>query len=319
MDRHLSLSSFLSDSAYLTPWEIGSSLDLTPPMLRLYSVLVSLALLLVLVLFYNQSSKLRDERDALRSRAESVERQFGKVREEADKLKAELAQAKDAVAARLENKGSFEAEMDAWLLRVGDLKDFLEKNPAFSIPEMKGLKVGDWLDATRDAKLETEADFRKALAKLRTNAKNTVSAALGQALQQYLKTSGGTLPDSPRTLSTYLDANIDPAILERYSVNASGKIPGLKGDADFVLVESTQVDPLWDTAVFFGRKGGYGVRNIESPDASAVADAIKSYRERTGIAPRNFSDIEGYVQGKLKTDKARQLFDALSSSPHKGG
>ena len=64
-----------------------------------------------------------------------------------------------------------ETAMEAWVTRVANLVEFVSLNEELRIPEFDLLEAEDWLAAVQEDKLETVADYRLLLARVRQMAK----------------------------------------------------------------------------------------------------------------------------------------------------
>src|SRR5690606_10340514 len=77
----------------------------------------------------------------------------------------------------------FENALDVWIGKVRMLSTYLENNPDKRIPQMDLLTEKEWLDVTKDIELDSEADFRQALGKLRGLARQKVASQIREALK----------------------------------------------------------------------------------------------------------------------------------------
>ena len=64
-----------------------------------------------------------------------------------------------------------EVAMEAWVTRVANVAQFVSKNERFRIPEFDQLESSDWLEIVGGEKLETVADYREVLSRLRKRAR----------------------------------------------------------------------------------------------------------------------------------------------------
>ena len=142
--------------------------------------------------------------------------------------------------------------------QADEIARYLEQMPDKKIPELKLLTDVDWLTATKDAKLDSEAGVRETLSKLRRLAKNRVP--MGRTLNNFIGANNGQLPAELSQLKPYLksalgDAGPDEptldAILQRYTLmhtgNASDLPPGT-----YIVVEKAPVDKDYDSRAKFG-------------------------------------------------------------------
>lgn len=291
--------------------------------LQVYAVAVSVALFALVAWTVQQAIRERQDRDAWtarlgaeqKAREHALDQLRGKTAEVA-RLGQALAQARAVLAQTADATNPFEDAVGIWLDQVSRLGTFLGQHPEFSIPELRYLTANDWLDATRGANLVTEADYREALANLRSAAKRSVAPRIRDALQRYVTAHNGALPPDAPALSAYLPDSLDPAILQRYTINPSGRVPGLIGDQRFVLVESKPVDELWDSAYYFSATGAYGLHGAYNAAAAAIRDAINRFEQNSGGPPTAVSQIEPYLQRKISAPQLAATFNALTTKPN---
>ena len=191
-----------------------------------------------------------------------------KIRADAQRiaLEKEIAAMIDEVATT--GPAANDTGLLAWLRRVDRLQEWLQKNPGKQIPEMQFLNSNDWLSATFDNRMETEAQIRLALKKLRTlaKAKAEISQNLSQAIGAYARDHGGTPISDVAQLKAYLQPPLGDNILTRYEIVP--EIPGendrngvnrdgtkIRGAGRIVLQESVPADPDYDTRLIFMEQG----------------------------------------------------------------
>ena len=135
----------------------------------------------------------------------------------------------------------------AWLDKVNKLKERLGENPNARIPEMQFLTEKNWLDAA-SGKLETEGDFRRAMASLRSAAEQRFISLLQPALNEYLKANGKQFPTDMDQLHPYFSQPIDEAILQRWKIIGGNNAPVRMNGSDWVVTQKAPVDDVFDTS-----------------------------------------------------------------------
>jgi len=115
--------------------------------------------------------------------------------------------------------------------KVNQLKQRLEQHPEQSIPELQMLKDRDWLrQASNIGDLNSDDDYDRALAELRSQAKQEFGYTLGAALDNYIAAHNGQLPNNLTDLKTYYippssdDPPLDDAMLQRYQLLQTGNL-----------------------------------------------------------------------------------------------
>jgi serine/threonine protein kinase/tetratricopeptide (TPR) repeat protein len=151
-----------------------------------------------------------------------------------------------------------EAATEAWHARVEQLRQRLDQNPQAGIPELKFLTQYDWLEAAKD-NLETDADYRRALNRLRVAGEtHFVDSQLQPALKIYVEINHGRFPASLAQLQPFFQPPVDEAILQRYEIVPHEKVPEAHWGGDWVVTEKSPVDKDYDRRLVVGAEGGWG-------------------------------------------------------------
>jgi hypothetical protein len=168
--------------------------------------------------------------------------------------------------------------------RVSALKDILVRLPEQGIPELKLATDSDWYSAA-DGKLESEEDYRRAMAKIRSIAEARFAKALQPALREYLTANDGRFPASTSELQTFAGTEIDAEMLRRYHVAPASDISNVKVGGDKIITQVSVVDREYDSLTVIGPRG-YGTTNATMPilmqEMEVVRPAIKAYKTATG-------------------------------------
>ncbi len=109
-------------------------------------------------------------------------------------------------------------------LRVALLRQLFVDLPAQSLPELRLLMPADWLEVARAHELDSAADIRVALAKLRSLARKKFATHLQTALRRFTDASSGVLPDDIAQLTPHLEAPADAEMLARYAPKRTGRL-----------------------------------------------------------------------------------------------
>jgi RNA polymerase sigma factor (sigma-70 family) len=192
----------------------------------------------------NELLKLRGEVARLRNRAQ------------------ELSQPRTAAAQSPEDKLASAEKF--WSSRVDRLKQWLEANPSENIPELQLLTDRDWLNFIYPHTLETDDAYARAISSVRGNAESKIMDRLYGAFRQYVRDNGGQFPVDLSQLTSFLDAPIDDAILNRYQiVAATNLVHELRSYGEWVITQKAPVNEALDTRYATGLdKGGGAGRGI---------------------------------------------------------
>jgi RNA polymerase sigma factor (sigma-70 family) len=291
-------------------------------MTTLKKIALSTALALSVGVAFYEARELSIEEARARSLEERVEALFKEARElraqqeaAAKRLaiaESELASARAAAAG---GDPEIESALEAWLGRVKSLSAWLEKMPDKRIPEMAYLTEDDWLEAAKNAKVETALGARDALSTLRRLALARFNKPLGDALARYRKETKRRLPATPDELVAYFDPPIDPAIMKNYEL---GKLERTRvidvdgGEASSVL-QNKIVDDIYDCR--YGHTGG-GSTVMQAVHLSfdAITAAVKEFqRANNGQPPTDPSQLAPYLKRAVDAEYLRLSFRNLKT------
>ena len=128
--------------------------------------------------------------------------------------------------------------------------------PDKKIPELRYLTDQDWFNASRDADLETDDGFRKAVSSLRSAAKGQFADLMCNALRNYAVNNDGQLPSDVSQLKNYFQSPVDDTILQRYEMLQAGSLSDARGK--YVVTEIAPVDDTFDTRYYISTSGYQG-------------------------------------------------------------
>ncbi|HVU08131.1 MAG TPA: sigma-70 family RNA polymerase sigma factor [Verrucomicrobiae bacterium] len=138
---------------------------------------------------------------------------------------------------------------------VNQLKQRLEQMPWQKIPELQFLTTQDWLrEASLVGDLNTDDDFDRALAELRSSAKQRFAYSMGAALDDYIAANNGQLPNDISDLKSYFNPPVDDAMLQRYQLLQTGNLNDLS-TSDSLIKEKSPVNDQHDTLITIGAFG----------------------------------------------------------------
>jgi hypothetical protein len=153
----------------------------------------------------------------------------------------------------------------------------------------------EWISiASHHPRLETDDDYRKAMADIRTVAETDFSRPLQKAMRSYLQTSQNQFPNDISQLSPYFDPPVDPAMLQRYQLLNPGATddPGAQGPDFFAGLKLSAVpDPAYDMAM---EPALQGVRTYNLADYAAELAASAYRAANNGQPPQDASQLAPY-------------------------
>jgi hypothetical protein len=222
---------------------------------------------------FNERARL----SAARARSEELNAEIAVLRESGKATQINLVEAERQLAALPsapadgKDDSPQTAERKAWLARIKGLKRVFAEQPGQRIPEMKLLEESDWLQATQFP-IETEPQFRMALAQVREAARVRFRPQMISALRKYEIASDHQLPASILALAPYFESPADPAMLQQYELIEQGSMT--MGGSTFKLAfrPRAPVDEIYEyRSTFNGAGSGSSGGNPASwvPDYSA--------------------------------------------------
>jgi hypothetical protein len=192
-------------------------------------------------------------------------------------------------------------------LRAEQLKKRFAQSPESQIPEAAFLTEKDWLDqASYFDRLETDEDFRRALSGLRGSAKLHAGLELVKGMRKFAAANDGMIPSDLSQVQPYLEKPLDPAILQRFRIAASGKFDDLSEDKDLLVDASPIVDAEYETTVRL-RREGVMTRSFSSIDDSVEEAAQRFAEANNGALPRNASQLSGLVPSNIDAERIEKF------------
>ena len=252
---------------------------------------------------------LAENRDLLRRRAEDT---------------AKLAQASadlaSAQAFATAGDPAIESALEAWLDRVQSIKRWLEKMPDKRIPQMTLLTEDDWLDAAKNAKLDTELDARETLSALRRMALQRFSGPMTGAIRRYLKANNDQFPPDVVSLTPYFEPSVDPALLQNLEIRALppwvgvGASNGRKSEADSkeprYTISNKVVDDIHDVRAGYTATGSWSAGVTLTRDA--ISESVRAFRKANdGQSPVDASQLSPYLQKAVDPEYLAQVLSEV--------
>ena len=165
----------------------------------------------------------------------------------------------------------------ALLAKVNKLKQRLAETPNAKIPELQFVTEQDWLNAA-NGKLDTDADYRRALASLRSAAESKVAFMLQKALKTYLQSSNGQMPTDLDQLQPNFDSPMDDAILQRWEIAPASTVQSLGMGGDVIITQKTPVDDVFDTRYGIGPNGFGSTDFLPNETFETMKPVFDAYR-----------------------------------------
>jgi hypothetical protein len=178
----------------------------------------------------------------------------------------------------------------SWLAKVKQLQQRLNDWPGAKIPELRFLGSFDWVELAHNVKLETDADYRKALGEVRKRAEGYFTKQFQSALKDYMALNNGQWPTDLHQLRTFFNPPVEDAVLERWHIVPKSALPGREFAGEWVLTEKSPVDPAYDHRW-----------TIDGPGSG-------------GVGPYNYIPSETEVEIQTLNDTLKSALDAYAAS-----
>jgi RNA polymerase sigma factor (sigma-70 family) len=262
---------------------------------------------------------LQEERDQVITNLAAVRTEVGQFRgvpPELLRLRAEVTKLRGDAQAWAQWKAAQASDPTgttarSWLVRVDQLRKRAETMPDKTIPELKLLTDREWLDSVKDfSQLETDADFRQALGKLRNSAKEAFGQLARRALTKYLEANDGALPADWSQLKPYFQTPVDDAILQRYALAQSGKLADVQSDAFLVSEKAPPVDAEFDSRYEFNMNGTRS--SSVNPINNAIEEAALQFAEaNNGLLPKEPSQLAPYLNTPVEPAEVQKILSRI--------
>lgn len=213
----------------------------------------------------------RDALAALPARSAQLTTELADLQARQARLTHDVEAARTALAIASRPPGSdpeLEQAIAAWIARVERLRDVAATRPDLSTPEVVVLSEREWFAAAKEVSLDTNTQVRDAFTALRKTARDAFAAALDDALDRYVDTHDGQLPDSPAALAALTRPPLDPALLRDYEMLQRGPLRGAPKDA-WLLAEKPAAAARHGTRIYVAT-GKHGAEDLAAaPKVSA--------------------------------------------------
>ena len=151
------------------------------------------------------------------------------------KLRAKVTQLEGAAAQSENDPTEFAAK--SLVIKVNQLKQWLEQHPDEKIPELQFVTYRDWFNAAlSSAQLNSDDDYRWELHNLFAAAEDQFGEMAYNALRKYVEANKGQFPADLSQLQPYFESPVDEAILQRYAIVPANRIPKSKEMSDTWLI-----------------------------------------------------------------------------------
>ncbi|MGB7769121.1 MAG: sigma-70 family RNA polymerase sigma factor [Verrucomicrobiia bacterium] len=200
------------------------------------------------------------------------------------KLRGEVTRLQD------EAKNPTDIAAKALVAKVNKLRQRLEETPGAIIPELQFLTEKDWLNAA-NGNLDTDADYRRALALLRSTGENEFVSMLKPALNQYMQANNGQFPTDLSQLQQYFASPVDDAVLQRWEITSPATVPNIGVGQDGIITEKAAVDDIFDSRNVVGSNGSGSVDFLTTETEDILRPVYKAFS-----AANNGQTITDYSQ-----------------------
>lgn len=300
---------------------IGQGGRRTTQLLRLITLGLALAAGWRTVIWFRQSRQL----EALRAEQSNLTTENARLQAASDRSHSLLAATLEELNALVTDPSapsSADSELTAWLERVHRLQDWFRAAPDKAIPEMSFLNSNDWLAATLDNPLNSDAAFRTAASQLRRMAKlkPEIATNFRNAIIAYASAHDGEPPPDSMALVPYLKTALPSEILQRYEPvpENAGQTDGnevflrgtrFTGAGRGVLWEKTPVDEDYDSLLAFTKAGAVASQEV-SKLGDAVGEATRAFRKANpGRTPASAHELLPYFPEPVDATKLREYWE----------
>ena len=242
----------------------------------------------------SQIQELQEERDDATNRIAGLLAENARFQSNSDE--SELLRLRGEVT-RLKNEQTDPTAVAAKALidKVNRLKQRLAATPGANIPEMQYLTDQDWIRAA-NCSLDSELDYRKALASLRDIAEGSFASMLRGALGKYMQANNQQFPTDLSQLQPYFASPVDQDILDRWEITSPSTVPNVGVGSQGIITEKAAVDDIFDERNVVGADGSGSVDFLTTEVEPYLGQAMKAYMAANhGLQPNDVSDVLPYA------------------------
>jgi hypothetical protein len=124
---------------------------------------------------------------------------------------------------------------DAWLARVNQLKQYVEKHPDEAIPEFQYLSAREWLVVMESS---DDTNLAQAVGQLKFQAESKFALAVLNALMKYTRANNEQFPDDFSQLQPYADATMEQILAERYEIQPASVVNQKDNQSNIQLINA---------------------------------------------------------------------------------
>lgn len=245
------------------------------------------------------------------------------------KLDTELASAKEIIeqdqTAESYQLSSYNSEqatpvdyIEEWLDRSDRLGRFLELNNRFRIPEMSRLTPHDWLVVTEKGPLESEADYRICLSKLRQLANERQISDIMKAWKAYDKQSNGRPLSDFKDLAKYSDGENKAKALKFFRLATTEEKSAMRGISkiDQVAIWADKpIDEIWDRTIIISKESGNIRPSTGDRLKGIVENALTKFESEHGRIATSSEELTSFVAIDKDQFEISAIFKALTTIP----
>jgi hypothetical protein len=202
--------------------------------------------------------------------------------------------------------------MEVWVAKLDRMDCFIASRPELGTPELRLVPQERWLSVVTASPMESEADIRQALARLRSAGESATAWPIRSALVDYLKAHDDRLPTDATQLDPFLPPDFDRSILARYEMLVSGKAGELPRTISRIMAATIVPDPEYGSAIWIGTIG-YGSMAF-SPQAIEQAKA-QFAAANAGQQATQPGQIVPYLELPLPPVYGRKSLRAVAGGP----
>ena len=176
-----------------------------------------------------------------------------------------------------------------WKARVETLKQGIQQMPDHRIPQLQLLSEDDWFETAKNANLETEVGYQRALGFLRSRARGHLAGLMSVALKKYVTANDGRLPEDTIELSLFFPTPLDPAILQQYQMLRTGALSEIPQGA-WLISERQPLQHGFDSTF----RVGYDRLGVEQngPMEKALGEFFAA---NPGKQPQNLAELKSFI------------------------
>lgn len=197
---------------------------------------------------------------------------------------------------------AYDERMRELVRKIYQLKHWIETTPGEDLPEFRFANDSDWFQAVGGNTLKTDRDLRRAATSVKERAQFNFFSLVESALRGYAQAEAGQLPKSMAELAPFFVCPIDPAMLDRYEIAATGSRE--TGGTSAVIEERVAAGQAtryvsvnrMGARIAATSLGSSPAENKMAAEMAELSEALMAFQREHDATPKDAEELRPYVK-----------------------